>query len=43
MSNEQYSIIGSDNGLAPTRRQAIIWIDDGKFIDAQMHHSVPKS
>ena len=23
------SIIGSDNGLAPTRRQAIIWINDG--------------
>ena len=28
-SNEQYSSIGSDNGLAPTRRQAIIWTNDG--------------
>ena len=24
-SNWQYGRIGSDNGLAPTRRQAIIW------------------
>ena len=30
--------IGSDNGLAPTRRQVIIWTNDGKFIDAYMHH-----
>ena len=28
-SNKQYSSIGSDNGLAPTRRQAIIWNNDG--------------
>ena len=28
-SNNQYSSIGSDNGLAPTRRQAIIWANDG--------------
>ena len=27
--NEQYSTIGSDNGLAPNRRQAIIWTNDG--------------
>ena len=26
--------IGSDNGLAPARRQAIIWTNDGKFTDA---------
>ena len=26
---EQYSIIGSDNGLAPAKRQAIIWANDG--------------
>ena len=25
----QYARIGSDNGLAPNRRQAIIWINDG--------------
>ena len=24
----QYSSIGSDNGLAPTRREAIIWTND---------------
>ena len=28
MSNEQYPSIGSDNGLAPTRRQAIMWAND---------------
>ena len=28
-SNQQYSIIGLDNGLAPSRRQAIIWTNDG--------------
>ena len=28
-SNWQYSGIGSDNGLAPTRRQTIIWTNDG--------------
>ena len=27
--NWQYSGIGSDNGLAPFRRQAIIWTNDG--------------
>ena len=28
-SNQQYSIIDSDNGLAPVRWQAIIWTNDG--------------
>ena len=28
-SNQQYSSIGSDDGLAPDRRQAIIWTNDG--------------
>ena len=28
-SNWQYGSIGSDNGLAPNRRQAIIWTDVG--------------
>ena len=28
-SSRQYTIIGSDNGLAPNRRQAIIWVNDG--------------
>ena len=27
--NLQYSSIGSDNGLAPVRQQAIIWTNDG--------------
>ena len=26
------TIIGSDNGLAPSRRQAIIWTNDGLFL-----------
>ena len=28
-SNWQYPSIGSDNGLAPNRRQAIIWMKEG--------------
>ena len=28
-SNWQYSSIGSDNGLALNRQQAIVWINDG--------------
>ena len=28
-----------DNGLTPTKRQAIIWTNDGKFTDAYMLHS----
>ena len=28
-SKQQLSITGSDNGLAPSRRQAIIWANDG--------------
>ena len=27
-SNQQYVFIGSDNGMAPNRRQAIIWTND---------------
>ena len=34
----QYSSIGSDNGLVPTRRQAFIW-NDGSLTDAYMRHS----
>ena len=41
MFNQQYSIIGSDNDLAPTRLQAIIWINDDKFTDAYMRNSDP--
>ena len=29
ISNYQYSSVGSDNGLAPIKRQAIIWASDG--------------
>ena len=32
------SIIGSDNGLAPTRRQAIVWTNDDRLTDANMRH-----
>ena len=36
---EKCSSFGSDNGLAPTRRQAIIWTNDNNFTDAYMRHS----
>ena len=39
----QYSSIGSDNGLAPIRRQAIIWTNDGCFTNAYMRHSASMS
>ena len=37
--------IGSDNdnGLAPTRRQAIIWTNDGEFSDAYIRHPASMS
>ena len=38
-SNLQYVIIGSDNGLAPNSRQAIIWIKDG-FVYWHMYASL---
>ena len=37
----QYFSIGSDNGLGPARRQAIIWTNDGWFTDAYNRHSAP--
>ena len=37
------SIFDLDNGLAPTRRQAIIWTDDGWITDAYMRHSASMS
>ena len=39
----KYSSIGSDNGLAPVRRQAIIWTNDVKFTDAYTRHSASMS
>ena len=33
-SNQQYFSIGSDNGLAPSRPQTIIWINDGQFTES---------
>ena len=36
-------INGSDNGLAPSRLQAIIWTNDGKFTDAYMRRSASMS
>ena len=41
--DQQYSSIGSDNGLAPIRRQAIIWTNDGYITDAYMRHSASMS
>ena len=38
-SNQQYSNIGSDNGLAPIRWHVIIWTSDGSFTDEYMRHS----
>ena len=38
-----YSSIGLDNGLAPTRRQAIIWTNDGQIPDAYMRPSASMS
>ena len=35
-SSQQHFIIGSDNGLAPGRHQAIIWTNDGYLTDACM-------
>ena len=31
--------IVSDNGLAPTRQQAIIWTNDGWYTGAYLRHS----
>ena len=42
-STWQYSSIGSDNGLALTRWQAIIWTNNGKIADAYMGHSASMS
>ena len=39
----QYSIIGSDNGLAPSRRQATIWTNDGYITDTYMRRSASMS
>ena len=35
--------IGSDNGLVPTRWQAIIWTNDGQIADAYLRHSASMS
>ena len=34
---------GPDNGLAPSRRQAIVWTNGGQFTDADMRHSASMS
>ena len=36
-------IVGSDNGLSPIRRQAIIWTNDGLTTDAYMRPSASMS
>ena len=38
VSNQKYSSIGSNNGLTPTKRQAIIWTNDGYITDPYMRH-----
>ena len=40
VSNQQYSSIGLDNGLAPTRCKVIIWTKDSWFTEAYLRHSV---
>ena len=40
---QKYSSISSYNGLAPTRREAIIWTNDYYFTDAYMRHSASVS
>ena len=42
-SNWQCPIIGSDNGLALTSQQAIIWTNDGYIIDTYTRHSASMS
>ena len=42
-SNQQYFNIVLENGLAPTRRQGIIWSNDAKFTDAYMRRSASMS
>ena len=37
------SSIGSDNGLAPYRRQTIIWTNDGQITDVYMRNSASMS
>ena len=41
--NNISAFIGSANGLAPTRQQAISWTTDGSFTDACMCHSASMS
>ena len=36
-------MIGLDNGLAPTKQQAVIWTNDGYFTDAYIRHSASMS
>ena len=37
-SDLQYPSIASDNGLVPTRRQAIVWTNNDKIAHACMRH-----
>ena len=34
------TIIGSDNGLAPGRRQAIIWTNDGILLNSNLRNKL---
>ena len=39
----KYSSTDANNGLVSNRKQAIIWSNDGWFIDAYMHYLVSMS
>ena len=39
-SNYQYANIGTDNSMVLTRQQAIIYTNDGSFINTYVHLSL---
>ena len=41
LSNKWYTSIGLDNGMAPNRRQAIMWSNVGLFINTYIRLSAP--
>ena len=40
---QQYSSIGSDNGLVLARQQTIVWSNDGQYTDAHVCHLAPNN
>ena len=43
VSRVRTNSISSDNGLSPTRRQAIIWTNDGQFTEPYRRYSASLS